>query len=128
MPPARELRDLHKDLWIRFGKEESSTIKRLASVQERLKQQQVSDNLEVNCDDKPFVQASLAELEEGNSGPTHPIKVERVKYLTREIQVRPEDTCSPLKVPAGGYQEDQGLEHRAAGGAGQDTDDPGGGG
>ena len=65
VPPARELRDLHKDLWLRlftaaeivqglaivelmrlkyncrFGREESSTIKRLASVQERLKQQQV---------------------------------------------------------------------------------------
>merc|ERR1712013_810304 len=72
VPPARELRDLHKDLWIRFGKEETSTIRRLSSVQERLKQQQ----------------ESLAELEQlqSVSGPAHPVKVEKVKYLTREIQ------------------------------------------
>ena len=40
---------------------------------------------------KPFfeagIQESLADLEVGSSGPTHPVKVERVKYLTREIQV-----------------------------------------
>ena len=30
----------------------------------------------------------MADLEVGSSGPTHPVKVERVKYLTREIQVK----------------------------------------
>ena len=32
-------------------------------------------------------QESLSELEVGSCGPTHPVKVEKVKFLTREIQV-----------------------------------------
>ncbi len=27
MPPARELRDHHKDLWLKFGREEAATIR-----------------------------------------------------------------------------------------------------
>lgn len=50
--------------------EESSTIRRLTGVQERLKEQQ----------------ESLQDLQQLQTGPAHPTKVERVKYLTREIQ------------------------------------------
>ncbi len=27
VPPARELRDHHKDLWLKFGREEAATIR-----------------------------------------------------------------------------------------------------
>ena len=68
-------------------------------------------------------QESLADLEVGSSGPTHPVKVERVKYLTREIQVK--TTMDLLKTKCsmtGGNSEDQGMEHRSTGGVGQKSD------
>ena len=75
------------------------------------------------------IQESLADLEVGCSGPTHPVKVERVKYLTREIQVKA--TMNPIKTKCsvtGGNPEDEGMEHRSAGGVGQKSDRLGGGG
>ena len=55
----------------RFGKEETATIRRLTSVQERLKQQK----------------NSLAELDQRQHlGPSLPTNIEKVRYLTREIQ------------------------------------------
>ena len=55
----------------RFGKEETATIRRLTNVQERLKQQK----------------ESLAELDKHHYlGPSQPTKIEKVRYLTKEIQ------------------------------------------
>ena len=72
LPPARELRDYHKELWIRFGKEETATVRRIEGVQERLKQQQ----------------EALNDLEKHqlHGAATQPTKIEKIKYLTREIQ------------------------------------------
>ena len=72
LPPARELRDYHKDLWIKFGKEETATVRRIESVQDKLKQQQ----------------DALGDLEKNQvcGAPAQPTRIEKIKYLTREIQ------------------------------------------
>ena len=57
-----------KNINYRFGKEETATIRRIDSVQERLRQQQ----------------EALRELE--SHQPLQPTKIERVRHLTREIQ------------------------------------------
>lgn len=58
----------------RFGKEETATIRRIDTVQERLRQQQ----------------EALRELESHQhlqpGAPTQPTKIEKIRFLTREIQ------------------------------------------
>ena len=58
----------------RFGKEETATVRRLESVQERLRQQQEAlGDLESHQAQQP-------------GAPTQPIKIEKIRFLTREIQ------------------------------------------
>ena len=68
--PARELRDYHQQLWVRFGQEEATTIKRMAGVHDRLS----------------HLKEALRELRMDPTTPSDPMKVERVRFLTREVQ------------------------------------------
>ena len=58
--------------YFRFGKEETATVRRIGTVQERLQQQQ----------------EALGELESHQEAgaPTQPAKIEKIRFLTREIQ------------------------------------------